>query len=173
MNYMLKSPIAFLNTPNIYNLTWASLPLVQTKKVDMWTSLKKYVEKYYSSKSGLELGKRCVVNLLRFQFCFSDSNVKHKGDIVSSLKCLGLLPDRLSYITSLTFSWRRSMRVSNLWIQYFLTCSLNCTREWKKLPSNMNMHMTILLYLWMSSAALKDIIKIVGNCISDVSQAQC
>ncbi|KAF8222614.1 hypothetical protein L208DRAFT_1381783 [Tricholoma matsutake] len=28
-----------------------------TKKVDMWTSLKKYVEKYYSSKSGLELGK--------------------------------------------------------------------------------------------------------------------
>lgn len=104
MNYMLKSPIAFLNTPNIYNLTWASLPLVQTKKVDMWTSLKKYVEKYYSSKSGLELGKRCVVNLLRFQFCFSDSNVKHKGDIVSSLKCLGLLPDRLSYITSLTFS---------------------------------------------------------------------
>jgi hypothetical protein len=73
MNGRLKSPIASLNTPNTYNLTWASLLPVRTKQVNMWTGLEKCVEKYDSSKGGLGLGKRCVVNLLIFRFCSSDT----------------------------------------------------------------------------------------------------
>ena len=50
----------------------------------MCTSLEKCLEKSDSSKGGLGLGKRCVVNCLRVLFCFSDSNLKHTGDVVPS-----------------------------------------------------------------------------------------
>jgi hypothetical protein len=63
---------------------WASLPPVQTKQVNMCTSLEKCLEKSDWSKGGLGLGKRCIVNCLRVQFCFSDSNLKHMGDVVPS-----------------------------------------------------------------------------------------